>query len=361
MLAAVFLAAASGKLLDRPGSEDATLALGVPGWLARPVAFLLPLVELGVAAALLVPASATWGAIAALVLLVLLTALVAGNLAAGRRPDCHCFGRLRAEPLSGGVMARNAILAALAAYLVIERSRLDDGSVVGWRRGFEWPDTTVVVVGAAVLLVLAVEIWRLRALTRSGTGLRRRAGVLARRLRTSSHARHGLRPGAAAPFIVTRGLDGNPVSTRDLLVGSPVVLIFVHPACSPCTDLLPGVEAWQTEHAGVLTLAVIGHGTEEQMRPLFADRRLQHALVDESDAVATTFRIPTTPAAVVVDESGRIASRPAVGHEAIDRLVVSSAVERLRVHRRPPAPTGDSGRSSSDGYLLAVDSDRSAQ
>lgn len=86
---------------------------GVPTGLARPAGTVLPVVELVVAVALVVPAWA-WGPWAALALTGGFTGAVAANLAVGRRPPCACFGAARARPISGLTLVRNAALVALA-------------------------------------------------------------------------------------------------------------------------------------------------------------------------------------------------------------------------------------------------------
>src|SRR5947209_8276327 len=90
LIAAVFLAAGVAKLADREGSRRTVVDFGVPPGLAGPLALLLPLVELTVAAAFVPAASAWWGALGALGLLLVFTSAIAANLALGRRPDCHC-------------------------------------------------------------------------------------------------------------------------------------------------------------------------------------------------------------------------------------------------------------------------------
>ena len=100
LLAVVFVAAGAAKLADRAGSRQAVADFGVPSSLATPLATLLPLAELAVAAALIPAASAWWGALGALALLLLFVAGIGINLARGRKPDCHCFGSLSSGPIS---------------------------------------------------------------------------------------------------------------------------------------------------------------------------------------------------------------------------------------------------------------------
>jgi uncharacterized membrane protein YphA (DoxX/SURF4 family) len=70
-LALVFAVAGVSKFADRAGSQLALREFGVPDWLARPLGVLLPLVELGVAVALLPAVSAWWEAVGAAALLLL--------------------------------------------------------------------------------------------------------------------------------------------------------------------------------------------------------------------------------------------------------------------------------------------------
>jgi hypothetical protein len=82
-----------------------------------PVAWLLPLLELAVAAALLagwmLPAA---GSIAALLLLTFIAAIVI-NLRRGRRIACNCHGSSQQTPLSWGLVAHDALLLLPALFL----------------------------------------------------------------------------------------------------------------------------------------------------------------------------------------------------------------------------------------------------
>src|ERR671939_1059905 len=120
LLAVVFAMAGLAKLADRAGSRQALVGFGLPAVLAAPLGILLPLAELAVAVALLPAAWAWWGALGALALLLLFVAGISFNLARGRTPDCHCFGQLHSEPVGWPTLARNGILAAVAAFVVVQ-------------------------------------------------------------------------------------------------------------------------------------------------------------------------------------------------------------------------------------------------
>jgi uncharacterized membrane protein YphA (DoxX/SURF4 family) len=118
LLALVFAVAGVAKLVDRTGSRQAIIDFGLPRALASPLGILLPLCELAVAAALIPPPTAWWGAIGALALLLVFVVGIGANLARGRKPDCHCFGQLHSAPAGPKTLARNAALAAVAALVV---------------------------------------------------------------------------------------------------------------------------------------------------------------------------------------------------------------------------------------------------
>jgi hypothetical protein len=78
-------------------------------------------VELAVAAAVVAAwgPSAVVGAAAGLFLLALMTGLVVLNLRRGRRPPCHCFGRVDDAPIGAGTVVRNVVFMALAVVVLL--------------------------------------------------------------------------------------------------------------------------------------------------------------------------------------------------------------------------------------------------
>lgn len=119
VLTVVLAVAGLAKIADRAGTRRAVVDFGVPAPLAAPVGLLLPLAELASAALLVPTPTARWGALLALLLLAFFVAAMAVNLANGRRPDCHCFGQLRSAPVGWSTLARNVVLAAVAAWVAV--------------------------------------------------------------------------------------------------------------------------------------------------------------------------------------------------------------------------------------------------
>jgi hypothetical protein len=116
LLAVVFASAAVGKLM-----ELSTFAAVVenyrilPRLLAAPVAYVLPVVELAVALALLVPVTRPAAAGAAAILLGVFALAIGINVRRGRLTiDCGCFRSTHRQRISWWMVLRNLLLMALA-------------------------------------------------------------------------------------------------------------------------------------------------------------------------------------------------------------------------------------------------------
>lgn len=111
VLAAVFVVAAGAKL-RRP--QETARELGQIGLRApQALAWLLPLVELVVAAVLLVAPG--WGGVAAFALLAGFTVVLVRLVRSGRPVACRCFGGYSTKPVSSSTLIRNGALLLLAA------------------------------------------------------------------------------------------------------------------------------------------------------------------------------------------------------------------------------------------------------
>jgi uncharacterized membrane protein YphA (DoxX/SURF4 family) len=114
LLALVLAASAGAKLATRSATGDSFATLGLPA--PRALATLVPLVELLTAVALV--AVPRIGGVVALVLLAAFSVFLARRIAQGSEAPCACFGQTRRRPVSPADLARNAVLAALAAVTI---------------------------------------------------------------------------------------------------------------------------------------------------------------------------------------------------------------------------------------------------
>lgn len=144
---AVLLASAATHKVRAPARFARQLAdyQLLPASLVRPVARLVPLLELAIAFALLVPVSRGWAALSAASLLALYAAAIGINLWRGRRDiDCGCAGPDQAQPLRPVLLLRNSVLVVLALL----------ASVAPIARDMTVFDGFVTVAAAAVALLI---------------------------------------------------------------------------------------------------------------------------------------------------------------------------------------------------------------
>lgn len=312
LLVAVFAVAGAAKLRDLKGSRVALEEFGVPARFAAAGGVLLPVAELAVAAALLFPPSARWGAAAAVLLLALFVAAIANAMAHDRAPDCHCFGQLHSEPAGRGTLIRNSVLIALAGAVAAFGPGPGVHTWIGDRSAPE------LILAAAVVAALAFATLRLLAWS-AERGRQRQEAKLAAEM--ESLAGHPI--GSPAPKFELPSVEG-PVRTLDELCarGRPVLLVFIQSDCGACHVLLPRLSAWQSRLQSQLTIAVLSEGSAESNRASQAYHAVDELLLQERGEIyhAYGFR-HGTPAAVVVDPDGTIASVAVSGDLAVEELV----------------------------------------
>jgi peroxiredoxin len=322
VLAAVFCASGIAKLSDRGGTRATAVAFGVPGGLAGPVALAVPAAELLVAAALIPASIAALAGWAALALLAVFSAAVAISLARGLRPDCHCFGQLTASPIGWRTLARNGVLAVVAAFITIG-GWPDGGTSLGAVGATR--TATVVAIAALAMAVVADTALVLLLLGHYGTVLHR-LGQLTAGMSTASPPAPpaGLPVGTPAPEFEVAGADGRPMTLAGLLSADrPLLLVFSDPDCGPCQSLLPDFASWQAEHAGRFTAALISRGSMAANAAKASRFDLAHLGVQRDREVAVAYAYAGTPSAVAVAADGRIASQVVAGPDGIRALAAA--------------------------------------
>jgi uncharacterized membrane protein YphA (DoxX/SURF4 family) len=330
VLALVFLVAGVAKLFDREGSRQAIVAFGLPLRLSRPGAVLLPVAEIGAAVALVPNASARWGALAALALLTMFIGGISANMARGRAPDCHCFGQLRAEPIGASTLIRNAVLAGAAIFVLVWGWSDTGTDPVDWFTRQNGGVQAAVSAGLAGALVLAAEVWSPMQLFRQhGRLLLGRddletlvtAGAAGAPAPAVLEGR-GLAVGSPAPPFVLTGLHGETLALDALrAAGSPVLLFFVDPDCIPCGALMREIGAWQHDHAGRVTIAVISRGAVEPNRARTAPNGVANVVLQQDREVALAYEYAGTPGAVIVNADGTVGSEVVAGADGLRALL----------------------------------------
>jgi peroxiredoxin/uncharacterized membrane protein YphA (DoxX/SURF4 family) len=302
VLAGVFALAAAGKLLDLAGSRRAAADFGVPAALSGVVGTVLPAVELAIAAALLVRPSARAAALAALCLLAIFCAAIARLVAKGAAPDCHCFGQLHSEPAGRDTLARNAVLAAIAAVIVAAGAGRSLAALSG-----EDVALLLTSVGCAAGAAAAALMWR------ENRTLRARPSVV---------PDDGLPIGSVVPNIALRTLDGTAVALADLVGhGRPSLLVQVGLRCPACHGLMPNLLRWTPTMAASLRVLTVSSGDLEANQAFAQEFGVTDLLVAEGRQLAEALDLRATPSAVYIDEHGQIADRSAIGGIAIESLI----------------------------------------
>jgi methylamine dehydrogenase accessory protein MauD len=329
LLALVFVVAGVTKLADRAGTRQAVVDFGVPAPLATPLGIFLPLAELAVAAALIPTSTAWWGAVGALALLLLFVAGIGINLARGHKPDCHCFGQLHSAPAGKSTLARNGVLAAVAAFVLWQGYESAGPSGFGWLGSLSIAQLVGLVVGLVVLVLLMAQWWVMIHLLRQNGRLMVRLEALesghasgdAVLSRNGSQSTAGLRVGSPAPAFELLDLRGERLTLDSLRApGQQVMLIFTDPGCDPCTELLPEIGRWQRNYADEVTISLISRGDPEENRAKTAEHGVERVLLQQDWEVAAAYQVEGTPSAVLVRPEGTIGSSLALGYEPVETL-----------------------------------------
>ena len=333
LLALVFVVAGVAKLADRPGSRQAIADFGVPVSLAAPLGLFLPLAELAVAAALIPSATAWGGALGALALLLLFAAGIGINLARGHRPDCHCFGQLHSAPAGRSTLARNGVLAAVAAFIFWQGYGGAGPSGFGWLGSLTTAQLVGFIIGLVMLVLLVAQWWFLVHLLRQNGRLLVRLEALesgqasgaAAPSQNGSQPATGLSVGSPAPDFELPDLHGEKLTLDSLRApGQQVMLIFTDPDCDPCTALLPEIGRWQRDYADEMAISLISRDDPEENRAKSAEHGVEGVLLQQDWEVADAYKVDGTPSAVLVRSDGTIGSPLALGAEAVEALAAQA-------------------------------------
>jgi uncharacterized membrane protein YphA (DoxX/SURF4 family) len=283
-LALVFTVAAAGKLTTRAGSRLLVESFDLDRRLA-PAAVALPWTELGLAAALLVPATARWAAAASWALLAVFSSLLLRNRRNGNAGGCNCFGAFGRTTLGRWPLVRNGLLLLLASLVAAGGVQLPVSAI--WRGYGSGPLTILSVACGATVLFMGVA-WRRHPLAQ----------------------RPASRDVLAAPVTTLGSATMKLGSLAD--AAGRITLVFVDPGCAPCRLVLPALRAHLSETGsepvnGSL-LVVMRNG--EHRRELVAGMAEARVLIDDG-SLAAACHVSATPSAVLI--TGGRAEAVAVG------------------------------------------------
>jgi Methylamine utilisation protein MauE/AhpC/TSA family len=328
LLAAVFAIAGVAKLGRRAGTESTLAAFAVPDRLHRPLAVALPVAELAIAAALLPSATAPWAGVAALLLLAAFTVAIGRALARGDEVDCNCFGSLRGSRITGWTLARNLVL-LIPAGIVAGAGWSDPGaSAVGWIGDLGGDPALIALAGVALVVALASFAFAAQLMGQNGRLLAR----LDRLERLAGIAGTTAGVGMPLPEFTLPDLDGRPVASAKLLDGDrDLLLFFTDPSCHACYPLLPEIGRRQREPGAGPRPVVVSIGERGAIRAKAAEHGLGPVLVHETLELPKSLGVTGVPGAILIDRGGLVAGEPAVGAQAVGRLLAAVEASPLEL------------------------------
>jgi methylamine dehydrogenase accessory protein MauD len=278
--------------------------------------------ELLVAVGLVIQPSARWAGAGAAVLLGAFIVGISVALSKGQAPDCHCFGQIHSSPAGRGTLVRNGVLAVVAVFVIAEGSGPAVDSWAGSGGGHPFILAGLVVVGLTT-------VWLARETARRAES------------RAAEAPAPGLQIGEPAPDFEVSDLAGGTVSLNALTArGKPVLLVFTHQGCGPCTLLLPELARWQAALSEKITVAVVSGGGKELHQALKAEHAFSDLLLQEDMEVFERYKMVATPGAVLISNDGRIDGASVFGSFAVEQLT-RLAVRRATMHStdgRTPQP-----------------------
>lgn len=137
----------------------------------------------------------------------------------------------------------------------------------------------------------------------------RQIGILRRRMGIEQGALvldNGLERGAKLPAFDVEELHTGERFTASNLAGRSALFVFVSPGCQSCRTIVPELARFAREQSKRVRLVTVCSGPVDQCRALVAPHRLVPVLLDPDQRMYGAFRIPATPAATLVDSTGRV-------------------------------------------------------
>jgi len=111
----------------------------------------------------------------------------------------------------------------------------------------------------------------------------------------------------ATPMTVTT-IEGAPVEIGGTRAGRSQLLFFVSPDCPVCKSLLPIVRSAASAENDWLDIVIAGDGSKAEYKRLVSLNGLGAVPTVLSEALGRAFGVSKLPYAVLLDETGRVAS-----------------------------------------------------
>ncbi len=332
-LATVFSIAAFGKLIDREGSEKALIDFGVAKSLIPISIYLLPIAEILIAISLLFVEVSWFGAIGAMGLFAVFTGGMIYQFAKGNALDCHCFGQIHSEVVGTNSILRNVVLLGVAIVLIAAGRGNQGLSLTSTNQ-----EVMQIVIGIAVIALLAAVVYFLKTISEQQTQIMRRIELMEMVARDGSqverddvtHPHEGLPIGGHFPDFELYDLNASLVSLTTIKEQRiPTLFFFVSSTCNPCKALLPEIDQWRKDLLGKVNFVFISNGKAQDNIDKFGNDPLRPILLQNRREIADAVKAQWTPTVILMDANGRVASHATAGDNAIRALIEQLKTEDL--------------------------------
>lgn len=175
------------------------------------------------------------------------------------------------------------------------------------------------------LVVSNVLLWvSVIALVLINFALTRQIGVLYERVAPAGALamNQNLEVGQKAPELALQTIDASMVNVGGVAeTGKSQLLFFVSPDCPVCKTLLPALKSAAKAEAKWLNLILASDGKSQDHQAYIKQYELQGAPYIVSELLGKTYGVSKLPYAVLIDESGNIASMGIINsREHLDSL-----------------------------------------
>lgn len=316
LLSIVLLVAGGTKLMGRESFASSLERMRFPSSTIGMVSVIVPLGEIVLGIAILIPTSAQWSAGIAGCLMAIYALFVVWEIKTNRGVKCACFGNLSSSSMSGATVIRNLILTAVAVAAFVGLKAGHHNSIIdAWSRivGSQNVIAAFSILSLVVsLIVLFLAIYLLT-----------QYGAISLAL-DPMREQVGLKKGDLIPDFSLVGVDGKPVTREVLLESAPNLLnvIFASTSCSHCESIFASLVG--DESLDSSRIIVVATGDADGVRAKLGSRFGERVFSDVGSVAAKSLKVFSTPTIVQMDSSGRVSSDSESGADKVLKKLASS-------------------------------------
>jgi methylamine dehydrogenase accessory protein MauD len=171
-------------------------------------------------------------------------------------------------------------------------------------------------VSDSLLIISQILLWVLVLLLAALTlALVRQVGLIHRRIPPTGARMLGIGPdlGAQAPLIDATDLSGRRVSVGTAS-GRKSLLVFVSNGCGTCNEIAPALRSIARSEAGQLDTILLTNSPARQARDYVERNRLSDLPLLVSPEIVKTYKVNSTPYAMLIDDEGKLLSKGIVNN-----------------------------------------------